>query len=140
MKTEYPKWFNYSFPPAYKPTPPPEQIWEYTPVATLNTDQYSYIDINEFPAGANCITVEVEKDWYDSSINGVKLIFANKHLVPNPRYKELISRYDKDYAEYKEKHKEWKKWKKIWEEENTTKQKAARRKMYQELKKEFEDE
>lgn len=140
MKTEYPPWFHANYPHVYKPTPPPEKVWEYKPVSTLNTDQYSYFDIGEFPADANCLTVEVEKDWYDNSVNGIKIIFAHKHEVPNPRYKEQLAHYEEALADYKVRHKEWKHWKKIWDEEHTTKQKEDRRKMYKELKKEFEDE
>ena len=138
MKTTYPKWFNASYPPSYKPLEPSETVLEYKEISRVTTSTYDHFDITELPENTNSIAVNVERDYYDHSITGVDIIFEQKKTVPNPNYNKLYKEHQKLLEVYNEQYKEWKKWKKVWDEEVEVKAKEERLRTYKKLKKEFE--
>jgi len=136
-KTKYPKWFNAKYKPSYKPTPPPKNVWDYKTIETVTASEHDYYEINKLPEGTNCLTVHIDKDYYDNSVYGVEIIFANKKEVPNPKYDKLYELYEKNLKEYNAQIKEWKKWKKIWDAEMEVANKEHRKRNYKKLKKEL---
>jgi hypothetical protein len=140
----YPKWFNVNYQPL-KPEPPPKMIFDYKEVQRLATNDYSYQDFTKLPAGTNCLTVKIKRDYYEDSILAVQIIFAHKQEVPNPNYQALKNYYDECLKVYEQQLQEWHECKKHWEAERAAlrqdqelKEKEQRRQTYLELKKEFE--
>jgi hypothetical protein len=136
---KYPTWFNiYSEP--YRPFPPQEKLINYSEVCRINISTYNYVDFVSPPAEANYVSVEVERDRYDDSISSVVVIFSTKVEADNPNYKTQNEKYQKEFIEYKSKLAKWKKYKKIWAEEKESKAKESRKIMYEQLKKEFQND
>jgi hypothetical protein len=129
---KYPSWFRYYSPPR-PPVMPPEKQYNYTEILRIVTTEHGGWEDFDPSAlkDADCIQLIINE--YDHEIQ-----FAKKEIIDNPHYKKQKKHYEKELAEYKIKAAEWQKYKDQWDLETVAKNKSQRKKLYQELKKEFE--
>jgi hypothetical protein len=127
-----PKWFSRYNEPR-KPDKPPETIRKFVPLVTENCN-YETLEI---PEGVTHITVEVKIDGYGDT--DTKVSFGNFVEEKNPHYAMQMKYYKQALAEYKERHPIWVKLMAKLKEEESQKVEAEKRRLYNQLKKEFSD-